>query len=511
MRDDILERPEVRLLDRREFVAGFGLLPCIGVLSHPTAESLSLLLARHGGAPGHSATTGAAEPASDFPAFAEPTAEEADAIATEGYIYLYSLVTMDVTRRVSTNYEVGKTPGLGPPGMFHHFRAYPDVEFRAVVRPNFDTLYSAAWFNVSKEPMILSAPDTAGRYYLLPIYDMWSDAFAVPGKRTSGTQAGHFAVVSREWKGTLPSGVRRIEAPTPTCWIIGRTQTNGPKDYEAVHQVQDGYKLTPLSQWGKAPKPLVAKIDPSVDMKTPPLAQVNNMPGPEFFRYAAELMRTQPPHLTDWSILARLQRIGIEPGQSFDPSKASPVVQAAIERAPKLGLQRMKDKVPTLARVVDGWQMNTDTMGVYGDYYLKRAIVALVGLGANHAEDAVYPLNVGDSEGKPMTGGNKYVMHFDKAQLPPVDAFWSITMYDAEGFQVANSIDRYAIGDRDALKYNADGSLDIYIQHDRPAADNEANWLPAGTGPLGVTMRLYAPRVEVLEGRWAPPAVNRVG
>ena len=437
--------------------------------------------------------------------------KEAYDIGVEAYVYFYPLVLMDITRRVSINVEPGQKPGFGPMNVFHHFSEYPTADFRTVVRPNFDTLYSAAWLDLTKEPVIVSAPDTAGRYYLLPMLDMWSDVFAVPGKRTSGTAAGHFAVVPKGWAGTLPKQVQRIDAPTPHVWIIGRTQTNGPKDYAAVHKVQAGYTITPLSQWGKRPVPVAFKADPSVDMKTDPLTQVNTMPAAKFFAYAADLMRVNPPHDTDWSTVARLKRIGIEPGKPFDLAKADPVVRVALERAPADGLKAMQDKLPTLARVVNGWQMNTDTVGVYGNYYMKRAIIALAGLGANQAEDAVYPLNVADANGKPVTGENKYVMHFSKAELPPVDAFWSITMYDAGGFQVGNAINRFAIGDRDELKYNADGSLDIYMQHENPGKDKESNWLPAPkSGVLGVTMRLYAPKAQVLDGRWNPPAIKRV-
>ena len=170
----------------------------------------------------------------------------------------------------------------------------------------------------------------------------------------------------------------------------------------------------------------------------------------------------------------------------------------------------MKDKAPTLARVVNGWQMNTDTMGVYGNYYLKRAMVALVGLGANLPEDAVYPLNLGDAEGKPLTGANKYLLHFAKSEIPPVEAFWSITLYDQHGFQTANVLNRYAIGDRDELKYKADGSFDLYFQHESPGKDKESNWLPAPSGDFNLCMRLYAPKGEVLDGRWSPQAVKRV-
>jgi hypothetical protein len=437
--------------------------------------------------------------------------QEAYEIGIEAYHYLYPLITMDVTRRILTNYAPGTKPGMGPMNTFHHLRAFPPSDFREVVRPNFDTLYSVAWLDLTTEPQIVSAPDTRDRYYLLPMLDMWSDVFAVPGKRTTGTKAADFAVVPKGWNGTLPEGVERIESPTLYVWIIGRTQTNGPKDYEAVHKVQDGYRVTPLSQWGQNSEPVKAVIDPSVDMQTPPVVQINTMPAAKYFSYGAELMKLNPPHITDWSTIARLKRIGIESGKSFDFDNASPTVKTALERAVEDGLQLMKDKIPTLARVVNGWQMNTDTMGVYGNYYLKRAIVALVGLGANQPQDAIYPLNMVDAEGKPMDGGNKYVLHFEQAELPPVNAFWSVTMYDAEGFQVANTLERFAIGDRDTLKYNADGSLDIYIQHESPGEDKESNWLPSpAQGVLGLTMRLYAPKAQALDGRWTPPAIAQV-
>lgn len=432
-------------------------------------------------------------------------------IAIEAYVYLYPLVTMDVTRRVTTNLPPGMKPGLGPMNMFHHMREYPDANFRDVVRPNFDTLYSPAWLDLTGEPIVVSVPDTAGRYYLLPILDMWTDVFAVPGKRTSGTGAANYALVPPGWKGTLPAGVERIDSPTPYVWIITRTQTNGPKDYDAVHAVQNGFTVAPLSQFGKPPQKVAFTPDPTVDMKTPPLNQVNNMAAAKYFAYAAALMMLHKPHATDWSTIARLRRIGIVPGQTFDIAKVNPVVRQALEQAPAEALKRMRAVQPKLAKVVNGWQMNTDTMGAYGNFYLKRASVAMVGLGANQVEDAIYPLNLADADGKPLDGGARYVLHFSKSELPPVEAFWSITMYDSEGFQAANSIDRFAIGDRDALKYNSDGSLDIFIQHDSPGTARESNWLPCPTGPLGVTMRLYAPKAEVLDGRWVPPPISRVG
>lgn len=268
--------------------------------------------------------------------------------------------------------------------------------------------------------------------------------------------------------------------------------------------------MTLLSRWGKEPQPVKTTIDPDFDMKTDPLQQVNGMSAAQFFAYGAELMKLHPPHITDWSQIERMKRIGLVPGKSFDLADADPVVRTTLERVPADGQSAMWAKLPTMARVVNDWSMNTDTVGVYGDYYLKRAIVALVGLGANQPEDAIYPLLLNDADGQPLTGGNRYVLHFDKSELPPVDAFWSVTMYDADGFQVANPLNRHAIGDRDALKYDDYGSLDLYIQPETPGAEKASNWLPSPkSGTLGVTMRLYAPRAEALDGRWNPPVIQR--
>jgi hypothetical protein len=440
------------------------------------------------------------------------TDSEQDAydIGVEAYIYLYPLVLMDVTRRQSVNIDAGKVIGRGPMNGFTQVRAFPPADFKDVVRPNFDTLYSVAWLDLTKEPMVVAAPDTQDRYYMLPMLDMWTDVFACPGKRTTGTGAGRFAVVPAGWQGELPDDIQRIDAPTPYVWIIGRTQTNGARDYEAVHQVQDGYTITPLSQLGKPPRPVVATIDPTVDMKTPPMNQVDTMDAARYFAYAAELLKVNPPHVTDEPIIARMRRIGIEPGESFDLAAADPVLKQALERAVPDARQSMHTKMPTLAHVVNGWQMNTDTIGVYGNYYLKRAIVAQMGLGANLPEDAIYPMNIGDADGKPLTGANNYVLHFAKDEIPPAKAFWSVTLYDKDGFPTSNDMERNAIGDRDALKYNADGSLDLYFQHGSPGAENESNWLPAPADTFNLLMRVYSPKGNVLDGTWAPPAVSRL-
>jgi hypothetical protein len=242
-------------------------------------------------------------------------------------------------------------------------------------------------------------------------------------------------------------------------------------------------------------------------MKTPPKTQVDIMPAANYFAYAAELLKLHPPHITDEPIIAQLKRIGIEPGKSFDMTKLDPAVQKALESAPEDAQQLMKWKLATLARVANGWSMNTDTMGVYGNYYLKRALITQYGLGANLPEDAIYPANLADDTGKLLDGANKYTIHFDKGGAPPASAFWSITLYDDEGFQVANSLNRFAVSSWMPFKVNADGSLDLYFQNESPSTDKEANWLPAPKGPFTLTMRLYAPKSDALTGKWNPPPV----
>jgi hypothetical protein len=438
------------------------------------------------------------------------TPEEAHAIGVDAYVYFYPLLTMDITRKQFTNIEPGKEFGKGPMNMFVSVPQYPPADFKGVVRSNFDTLYSIAWLDLTKEPLVIAAPDTAGRFYLLPMLDMWSDVFASPGWRTTGTDAAQFLVTPPGWTGTVPAGLNHLPAPTPFVWVIGRTKTDGAADYAAVHKIQAGYTVTPLSRLGKDAEPVSVKIDASIDMKTPPKILVDTLSAADYFAYAAELLKMHPAHSTDQPMLAQIKRIGIEAGKSFDMAALAPEVKAALETVPADAQSLMKWKVETLARVVNGWSMNTDTMGVYGNYYLKRAIVAQVGLGANLPEDAIYPLNMGDATGKALDGANKYVLHFDKGEAPPVNAFWSITLYDPEGFQVGNGLNRFAVSSWMPFKNNADGSLDLYFQNESPGKDLEANWLPAPKGPFNLTMRLYGPKPEALNGKWNPPAVKQI-
>lgn len=435
--------------------------------------------------------------------------QEASAIGVEAVVYGLPLVIMDVTKRKMTN--VATVEALAAPiNQFANVKEYPTAAFKDVVRANVDTLYSAAWLDLTKEPIVLSVPDTKGRYYLMPMLDAWTNVFASPGKRTTGTKAGHFAVVGPGWKGNLPPGLKELRLPTNTVWIIGRTQTNGPADYKAVHAIQKQYKLTPLGAFGKPYTPPAGRVDPSVDVKTPPVEQVSRMSADTFFKTLAALMKSNPPATADAPALAKLARIGIVPGQDFDMSKLDPAVARGLEGAVQRAVEKLQMAAKETGAPVNGWRVPPMILGNYGTDYGARAVVALIGLGANIAQDAIYPSAFVDGDGKPLTGANRYVLHFDKGQTPPANAFWSVTMYNAQSFFVDNPINRYNIAGWLPLKRNPDGSLDIYIQRESAGKDKQANWLPAAAGEFSVTMRIYWPKESMLDGSWKPSAVKRV-
>lgn len=433
-------------------------------------------------------------------------------LATDAYIYGYPLVTMEMTRRIMTN--VAQVEGTrGPMGQFIKLRQYPNASFRDVTAPNADTLYTIAWLDVGKEPWVVSLPDLQGRYALFPMLDGWTNVFQVPGKRTTGTAAQTYAITGPGWSGTLPAGVVEYKSPTALVWLLGRIYCTGtPQDYAAVHALQDQCKLVPLSSWGKDYTPPPGKVDPAIDMKTAVRDQVNRLSAVEYFTLLAELMKANPPAAADAPALARFARIGLVPGQSYDASK----LQADfVKRVPQVAFDRimLQFKVGQSVKNINGWMFDSVT-GIYGTDYLNRAFVTAIGLGANRIQDAVYPTSLKDAHGNDYSGANKYTVRFPKGQLPPTRGFWSITMYDANYFFVANPINRYSISARQNLTANADGTVDLYIQKDSPGADKEANWLPAPAGKFILMLRMYWPDESppsIIDGSWTPPAVVKAG
>ena len=440
------------------------------------------------------------------------TEKEAQEIAVDAYVFGYPLVTMEMTRRVMTN--VAEPSGTrAPMGQFRNMRTYPDASFRDVTAPNADTLYSSAWLDVSKEPWVMSLPDEGDRYFLFPMLDAWTTVFQVPGKRTTGDKAQTYAITGPKWSGKLPDDVVEYKSPTAIVWILGRTYCTGtPEDYKAVHALQDQTTLIPLSSYGKEYELPKGKVDPEIDMKTPVRDQVDKLDAAAYFKLLAALMKDNPPAAADAAIVAKMAKIGIIPGEDFDPTILDDDAGKGLASAPQLAQKKIMAQFGKGGKKVNGWEIFTET-GIYGTNYADRALVTAIGLGANRPQDAVYPTSDLNANGKPYSGANKYVMHFEKGQTPPVDGFWSLTMYNAAYFFVANPLNKYTVSPRDNLKYNEDGSLDIYIQHESPGKEKEANWLPAPNDQFKLMLRLYWPKEKapsILDGTWTPPAAKEV-
>ncbi len=427
-----------------------------------------------------------------------PGPGEIQEIAERAYIYAYPLVLLEATMSAL------------PVNHLTHVAAFPDANFRLIVRPNADTLYTNAWFDVSKEPMLLHVADSGGRFYLLQFMDAWTETFADPGKRTTGTGEAWFAIVGPGWSGKLPANVTRLDAPTNQVWLLGRTQTNGASDYDRVHAFQRAMRLVPLSQFPGTAQ-TSGTVSPSrAAAGVPPPDRIKALQPVAFFSAFAKALKANPPHAADTAMVRDLARLGLIPGREFDVSGLTPEQVAALEQGVQAAMARIENFVASGAAVRPGWTSFQGTLGRYGINYMARAVTARIAIGANPAEDAVYINSSADSDGQAFNGSTRYRMHFEASNLPPVLAFWSVTAYDKDGYFIANPIGRYAIGDRDPLKFNADGSLDLYIQSQDPGPERRSNWLPSGDGPFNLTFRLYWPKPALLDGSWRAPAVERV-
>jgi hypothetical protein len=417
------------------------------------------------------------------------------------YAYGFPLVMMDVTRQVMT-----AAPGSGeyaaPIGQFHRIRDFVDPDFKNVVRISRNSLWSTAWLDLDAEPVIFSHPATGGRYLVAQVMDMWTDNFASTGTRTTGEKPGDCLIAGPRWHGTAPAGVEATyRCDTRYAWVLVQIAAADAGDFPEVHALQDGLKITPLSAWetGYTP-PAQVPVDPAVDTSATPFDQVRLMDGPAFFQHLAAAMKDNPPRPADRPMLRRLARIGLDPRQDFDADRVDPATAKGLSRAARK-VWGMLETAPYQMKGVNGWLLPLN-LGRYGTDYNTRAFVAFVGLGALWSEDAVYPSAFTDVDGRPLDGARAYRLHFGKDGLfPSRSGVWSISAY-RENFYVRNPIGRYGITSGMPLDYNADGSLDVYIQARSPGPDREANWLPCPPGgPFNVTIRVYQPKQEMLDGR----------
>jgi hypothetical protein len=444
-----------------------------------------------------------------------PSLHEEDAvkIAIDAYVYGYPLVTFDTARRQQTNVAAPDAEHA-PMGQLIKMPNYPAVDNHCCAAPNADTLYTIVWLDVSREPWVFGIPDMGNRYYIMPMLDGFSEVFHVASSSTTGGRAQVYAVTGPGWAGSLPEGVTRVESSTAIVWILGRIYCTGtPEDYDAVHALQDQFTVVPLSSYGKTYAPPPGVVDPGFDMSTGVRNQVNKLDIETYFNELAKLLEANPPKPQDADMVARMARIGLVPGRAFDGAGLGSLDREAIKAIPKLALAKMALHLKE-QKTTGGWLYFTSGVGNFGTDYLLRGMANLLGPGWNRPQDAIYPLSQKDAEGDEYDGANhKYVMRFEKGGMPPVAAFWSLTLYDTEFFFVPNPINRYALSQRDTFVSNPDGSVDIYIQAESPGADKQANWLPAPKGKFALVMRMYGPRKtppSIVDGSWTPPPVNRV-
>lgn len=442
---------------------------------------------------------------------------EALEIAKEAYVYGYSLITTEITRVQMSN--VPKEEGLqAPMGKFINVKRYPPADYRGVSAPNADTLYSLAWVDLS-EPQVFSHPDMGNRFYLFEMTDLWMIDFNTPGTRTAGGSAANYLLTGPGWKGEVPAGMKHIPVETAYMVILGRIYSNGTEeDYKKVNGLQEKLALIPLSSWGKdyvytAP---AVNPNPGFSMTAKPQEVINDMKISDYFNLMAKLMgKVAPPVPEDAAILARMSKIGLIPGKSFDITKLDSNIQRALEDGGKAGMALINNNQKNMGTTENGWIISKG-LGVYGTDYLRRATVAAFGWPANLEKDAIYPYTFSDSAGDKLTGANKYTITFAKDQTPPVNGFWSITMYEIDNgwWFVPNALNKFTVSERNNLKYNEDGSLTLYFQNESPGKDKESNWLPAPKTDFLLMLRMYWPKENdpsILNSTWLPPAIKKVG
>ncbi|PEE33117.1 DUF1254 domain-containing protein [Bacillus cereus] len=408
-------------------------------------------------------------------------------IGIQAYLYGFPLVDMARTKQLYKN----------PWNTFLHRRDLVDHTFKEVVAPNNDTLYSSAWLDLSNGPVVLSVPDVGDRYYSLQFLDTYTNTFDYVGTRETGTKAGTYVIVGPNWKGKIDKCSKVIQSPTNMVWLLGRTLVDGEKDLDNVHAIQDQYILKPLNR---------GQTKSSIHL--PPIS-TNDFDDPaRFFDIMTQLMSLFPSPATDAAMLSQFKLIGIDPNNGFQGSK-EPAIMAGLTRAVKDAQDIIKKSVNRVGTLNHNWQVFYN-IGTYGTEYLTRAVIAKFGLGANIPAEAMYPRTQVDSDGNPLSGEHQYVIHFNKEELPPVNAFWSLSMYGSDQFFVDNPIKRYAIGDRtEDLIYNVDGSLDIYIQN-LPPEGKESNWLPAPSDDFILMLRMYMPKKNILKGTYQMPKIQKV-
>ena len=432
--------------------------------------------------------------------------DDARAIARDAYVYGVPMV--DTYKTVyAFNVDTTNPQYKGPFNSVLNIARVFTPEDTAFVTPNSDTPYSFAMLDLRAEPVVISVPAMEDeRYFVFQLMDLYTFNFDYIGSRATGNDGGRFLIAGPRWAGEVPGGITKlIRSETDLVSVVGRTQLFNAADIGNVKKIQAGYRVQPLSSFtgtqAPPPAPAIPWIEP-----IPPAKERTSL---EFFNQLAFLLQfAQPPHPSESELLERFATLGIEHGRPFDAASLSPETQAALKAGMAEGQQLIDAKRATLGGKTDALFGNRDFLK---NDYVSRATGTQVGIGANSREEAMYPILDKDADGHPLDGSTgTYTMRFAKDQLPPVDAFWSVTMYDLpQQLLVDNPIDRYLINSPmlPGLRRDPDGGLTLFIQAGSPGHDKEANWLPAPDGPFVMFMRYYRPRAALLDGRWSTPAV----
>jgi hypothetical protein len=436
-----------------------------------------------------------------------------DGIATLAYIWGFPLVTMERQFNYFTSPNVPPGVGRGPANSVSCARDLVNASFTDVVSPNSDTVYCSTQFDLKNEPVVVVVPPINDRYYSFLFLDAYTNDYAYIGQRATGETGGTYLIAGPEWNGQVPEGMTKIWTPTNLAWFINRILVKGPSDLPSVHEIQDKIVVKPLSEFQANTTSSPATVTETNASKEVPIGPQPSLIAPTGIKIFDEIgaaMEGNPLNPPDPVLVTKLASIGIGPGK-VPSTQSNDTIKTALQNGITEGQKLIDARVANLGAIINGW-LAAPQLGVYATDYLFRAAVTQFGLGGNIAQEAYYPSTFTDSQGKPLSGNSSYLIHFEPGQTPPVDGFWSVTMYNDKSLFVDNPINRYSIGKyTEGLKNNTDGSVDIFIQNASPGADKESNWLPSPEGPFNMILRLYLPQPQALNGTWQLPLVQKVG
>jgi hypothetical protein len=428
-------------------------------------------------------------------------------IATLAYIWGFPLVTMERQFNFVTNPNIPPGIGRGPENMKSCATELVNASFTDVVTPNSDTLYCQVQFDLTNEPIVIVVPPIEDRYYSFEFLDAYTNVFDYIGTRATGSTGGTYLLAGPDWKGQVPEGMSKIWSPTNLAWLITRTLVKGPTDVPNVVAIQDQFDVRPLSVFqGKPATQPTEQANASQEIPIGPQPALIAPTGIKIYDEIGQAMIGNPLNPPDPALVDKLASIGVGPGMT-PSTQANDTIKAALQTGISEGQKLIDTQVANFGKTVNGWLINADT-GIYGSDYLNRAAVTQFGLGANTPQEALYPATFTDVQGQPLSGANNYTIHFDPGQTPPVDGFWSVSMYNDKNLFVDNPLNRYSINSYSELKNNTDGSLDLYVQNQSPGPDKESNWLPAPTDSFNMVLRAYLPQPQVLNGTWQPPGLE---